>query len=325
MASQFPFMPEQASSLASEVDNLTLFLVGYASFFTIVIGLMVIVLAIRYRRRHADEVGGHFDNSHLLEIVWTVIPLLIVIVTFAWGAKVYFQLYRVLRGAAEYYATGKQWMWKTQQPTGQREINELHVPVGKAVKLVMASEDVLHSFYVPAFRVKADVVPGRYTSLWFQPTKPGRYHLFCAEYCGAEHSGMNGWVVVQPQDEYDAWLAGTPALAPAAAGEQLFAQYSCTTCHGERNGGRGPALAGLYGRTVALAGGGHAIADEAYLRESILNPAAKIVEGYESIMPSFQGQLSEESVLQLIAYIKSLNGGTPSPATAGHVAEGVAQ
>jgi len=207
MPFRLPFFPEQASSFAHEVDALTLWLVGMAAFFTVLIAALVLVFALKYRRRSPDQVGTRFDESPLLEIVWTVIPLVVVLFTFAWGAKVYFRLYRPPAGAVEYHVTGKQWMWKTQHPTGQREINELHLPVGQPTKLLMTSEDVIHSFFVPAFRVKADVLPGRYTTMWFTPTKPGRYHLFCTEYCGAEHSRMIGWITVQEPEEYQRWLA----------------------------------------------------------------------------------------------------------------------
>ncbi|MBP1643369.1 MAG: cytochrome c oxidase, subunit [Acidobacteria bacterium] len=318
MPFKIPFMPEQASSMAGEVDALTLYLVAMASFFTVLVAAMVIYFAIRYRRRSPDEVGGSFDNSALLEITWTVIPVLIVLFTFVWGARVAFRLYRPPADAVQYYVTGKQWMWKTQHPTGQREINELHVPLGQPVKLLMTSEDVIHSFFVPAFRVKADVLPGRYTSLWFTPTKTGRFHLFCAEYCGAEHSRMIGWVTVMEPEEYQAWLASVPTQgSPTAAGERLFAQLACHTCHQDAAGAKGPALGGLYGRPVALADGRTVLADESYLRESILNPAAKVVAGYEAVMPSFQGQVSEEGILELINYVKSLPaGGSASVAAA---------
>ena len=305
---QLPFMPEQASAGASEVDNLTLFLVGMGTFFTVLIALMVIVFAVRYRRKADNQVGSNFENSAFLEITWTVIPLLIALFSFGWGVKVFFRLYRPPANAIEYQVTGKQWMWKIQHPTGQREINELHVPVGQPTRLVMTSEDVIHSFFVPAFRAKADVLPGRQSSIWFTPTKVGRYHLFCTEFCGTEHSGMIGWVTVQTQEEYQAWLAAAPApKAPSADGGRLFAQYACNTCHKPTAGGRGPVLAGIYGTDVALADGGKAHVDDAYLRESILMPSAKMVQGYEPIMPSFQGQLSDEALQQLISSIKSLS------------------
>jgi cytochrome c oxidase subunit 2 len=307
MPFQIPFVPEQASTFAKDVDALTFYLVGMATFFTVLIAAMVVYFALRYRRASPDEVGGTFDNSALLEVIWTVIPVLIVLFTFVWGARVYFRLYRPPADAVQYYVTGKQWMWKTQHPTGQREINELHVPLGQPVKLLMTSEDVIHSFFVPAFRTKADVIPGRYTSIWFTPSKTGRFHLFCTEYCGTEHSRMIGWVTVMEPEEYQAWLASVPTQgSPTAAGERLFAQLACHTCHQETSGAQGPALGGLYGRPVTLADGRTVIADESYLRESILSPAAKVVAGHAAVMPSFQGQVSEEGILELITYIKSL-------------------
>jgi cytochrome c oxidase subunit II len=205
------------------------------------------------------------------------------------------------------YVVGKQWMWKFQHLDGQREINELHVPVGRAVKLIMTSEDVIHDVFVPAFRVKADVLPGRYTNIWFQPTKPGRYHLFCAEYCGTRHSGMIGEVVVMDPTEYQAWLSGGTAQGSlASAGEKLFQDLACNTCHRPDAQGRGPILQGLFGKTQTLEGGGTVVVDEAYVRESILNPGAKITAGFQPIMPAFQGLVTEEQLLELIEYVKSL-------------------
>jgi len=213
-------------------------------------------------------------------------------------------------GALEINVTGKQWMWKVQHPGGQREIDELHVPAWRPVKLVMTSQDVIHDFSIPAFRVKQDVLPGSYVTQWFTATKPGEYHLFCAEYCGTMHSGMVGRVVVMPPAEYDAWLAGvTPDEPPAASGARLFASLGCAQCHGQN----APTLAGLYGRPVTLADGKTVIADEEYLRESIENPPARIVAGFEPRMPSFRGQLTDEQLGQLVAYIKSL--GAVAPAT----------
>jgi cytochrome c oxidase subunit 2 len=204
---------------------------------------------------------------------------------------------------------GKQWMWKAQHPLGKSEINMLHVPVNQPVKLIMTSQDVIHSFYIPAFRVKKDVLPGRYTELWFEATKTGEYHLFCAEYCGTEHSQMIGSVVVMEQLEYERWLSGNVAgESMAAAGQRLFEQRGCASCHAGTSDARGPALAGLFGKEVQLEDGRTVTADESYLRESILNPQAKVVAGYSPVMPTFEGQISEEGLLQLVAYIKSLEG-----------------
>jgi cytochrome c oxidase subunit 2 len=319
MSFKIPFVPEQASSLARDVDNLTFFLVAMGAFFTVLIAAMVLFFAVRYRRSHPDQVGAAFDSSTLLEMIWTLIPLGIVLFTFVWGAKVYFRLYRPPTDAVVYQVTGKQWMWKTQHPTGQREINELHVPLGQAIRLNMTSEDTIHSFFVPAFRTKADVIPGRYTSIWFTPTKVGRFHLFCTEFCGAEHSRMIGWVTVQEPEDHQRWLASLPVpVTPVAAGEQLFAALSCGTCHGGAGSHAGPALAGLYGRQVELADRSRVRADERYLREAILDPGAAVVAGFQPVMPSFRGQVTEEDVLALIGYIKSL----PAERTAALAASG---
>ena len=234
-------------------------------------------------------------------------------VMFAWGAKLYVTIERPPADAMIIHVIGKQWMWKLQHPEGAQEINTLHIPVGRPVKLIMTSQDVIHSFYVPAFRTKQDVVPGRYTNEWFQATRSGRYHLFCAEYCGAQHSGMIGEVVAMEPADYQAWLAGTPPdVPPAVAGEKLFYQYNCQTCHGQR----APTLAGLYNRRVQLTDGSTVLADDDYLRESIINPPAKIVAGYPStIMPTYQGMLTEEQILDLISYIKSLKNESTGEAT----------
>ncbi len=300
-------LPEQASSLAAEVDRLTWFLIGMSTFFTVLIAVMVVGFALRYRRRDPESVGSRFDNSAPLEITWTVIPLLIVLFTFFWGAKVYFDLYKVPADTATFYVTGKRWMWKIQHPTGQREINELRVPLGQPVRLLMTSEDVIHSFYVPAFRTKSDVLPGRYTSIWFRPTRTGTFHLFCTEYCGAEHSRMIGSVHVMEPDDYQQWLASVAVpVLPATDGRELFADLGCANCHRAESDARGPSLNGLYGRQVELVGGARVRADETYLRESILSPARRVVAGYQPVMPSYRGQLSEERMIALIEYIKSL-------------------
>jgi cytochrome c oxidase subunit 2 len=320
MQPKIHLLPEQASSLAGQVDSLYLWLVGISVFFSLLIAALILVFAVRYRRRAPREVGSRFDSSLLLEVTWSVIPLLIVLGTFFWGAKLYFGMFRPPADAVEYFVTGKQWMWKIQHPTGQREINQLHVPIGVPIKLTMTSEDVIHSFFVPAFRVKADVLPGRYTTLWFKATEKGTYHLFCTEYCGAEHSKMIGQVVVMDREEYQAWLAGgATGVSMAAAGEQLFTQLACSTCHKADATGRGPVLVGVFGSQVRLANGSTLIADENYLRESILNPMAKVVYGYQPVMPTYQGQLSEEGLLQLISYLKTqkVPPSAPEPPAAG--------
>jgi len=316
--------PEQASTLAPSVDMLYLFLIGVSLFFGLLIAGLLIVFAIRYRRRAGDPIPEPIHGSTALELTWTIIPFGIAMVIFFWGAVLFFEMARPPDNAHEVFVVGKQWMWKLQHLEGRREINELHVPIGQAVKLTMTSEDVIHAFYVPAFRMKADVVPGRYTTTWFQATKLGEFHLFCAEYCGTEHSGMIGRIVVMEPADYQAWLsesapvpttlvagaaaAGvqTAALSPVPAGEVLFNQKACATCHQPQGGALGPSLVGVYGKRVALQDGHEVVADDGYLRESILNPTAKLVAGFQPVMPTFQGQLDEEQVMHLIQYIKSL-------------------
>ncbi len=293
--------------MAGRVDALYFFLIGVAGFFSLLIAGLIVFFAVRFRRRTLDGVGARTHGGMLLEITWTVIPLMIVMVIFVWGASVFFAMSRPPDETETIYVVGKQWMWKFQHLDGKREINELHVPIGRAVKLVMTSEDVIHDVFVPAFRVKADVLPGRYTSIWFTPTKAGRFHLFCAEYCGTRHSGMVGEVNVMDPTQYQTWLSGgAPEGSLASAGEKLFADLACNTCHRPDAEGRGPVLQGLFGRTVTLQSGERALIDEAYVRESILNPSAKITAGYQPIMPTFQGLVSEEQLLELVEYVKSL-------------------
>jgi cytochrome c oxidase subunit 2 len=302
-----PLFPESASTMAGRVDALYFFLIAVAVFFSLLIAGLTISFAVKYRRRAPQSVGTVIQGGMLLEITWIVIPSLITVVIFVWGASVFFAMSRPPDETINVYVVGKQWMWKFQHLDGQREINELHVPVGRAVKLIMTSEDVIHDVFVPAFRVKADVLPGRYTNIWFQATKPGRYHLFCAEYCGTRHSGMIGEVVVMDPSEYQTWLSGgAPEGSLASAGEKLFADLACNTCHRPDAQGRGPVLQGLFGKTVTVQGGESVVVDEAYVRESILTPAAKITAGFQPIMPTFQGLVSEEQLLQLIEYVKSL-------------------
>ena len=302
-----PFAPDQASTVAGTVDDLYTFLVGLTIFFSVLITALIIFFALKYRRRSEDEYPRPIEGSMKLETVWIVIPFIVVMVIFVWGASVYFAVFRPPEDALDVYVVGKQWMWKFEHPDGQREINELHVPIGRRVKLTMATEDVIHAVYVPAFRLKADVVPGRYTSIWFEPTKPGRYHLFCAEYCGTKHSGMIGWVTVMSPADYQTWLSGgSGEESLAVRGQKVFMNLACNSCHRSDGSGRGPVLDGLFGRTVELEGGQKLIADENYIRESILNPKAKIVAGYQPVMPTFQGLVGEEQLLQLVTYIKSL-------------------
>jgi cytochrome c oxidase subunit 2 len=313
MQSWVPFVPDSASTFSWKVDAVYFYLSGITLFFTLLISAILIFFVLRYRRRSPYEIPRPIAGSHKLETLWSVIPFLIAMTIFGWAAKVYFEQYSPPQNAMEVYVVGKQWMWKIQHSTGQREINELHVPVGKKIKLIMTTEDVIHDFFVPAFRMKADVVPGKYTTQWFEATKTGTYHLFCAEYCGMNHSGMIGSVIVMESREFDNWLSGNAGnTTPAVAGQQLFQTLGCVSCHGANGeGGRGPTLAGLFGRDVRLGNGQTVRADEAYIRESILNPQAKLVEGFGPIMPTFQGQVSEDQLVQLLAFIKSLQISNP--------------
>jgi len=299
--------PVQASTFAPDVDHLLYFLLAVAVFFSLAIFCSIFYFAIRYRRRSENELPRAIHGGMALEILWSVIPLGLTMVMFTWGANIYFNESRPPDNALDIYVVGKQWMWKLEHLEGQREINELHIPVGRAVRLTMTSEDVIHSFFVPAFRTKQDAVPGRYTTTWFKPTKAGKYHLFCAEYCGTNHSRMGGWVYVMEPRDYEAWLSGgTSGGSLAENGQKLFDELACGNCHKPDGSGRCPSLTGLFGKTVQLAGGGTVQADEGYIRESILQPQAKIVAGYGPIMPTFQGLVTEEGVMQLIEYIKSL-------------------
>jgi cytochrome c oxidase subunit II len=310
----FPLFPEQASTMATRVDTLFFFLVAVSVFFVALIFSLIVVFAVKYRRRAEDERPAPIEGDFWLEVVWSVIPLGLTMVMFVWGAIIYFDIFNPPNDALEISIVGRQWMWKAQHPEGQSEINELHVPLGQPVKLMMTSEDVIHDFFLPAFRVKQDVLPGRYTNLWFEPTKAGEYPLYCAEYCGTQHSGMIGRVVVLEPAEFQKWLSGgATGMSMADLGASLFQRFGCPTCH--RAGGtiQGPSLTGLFGKTVQLEGGATVIVDEDYIRESIVDPRTKIVAGYQPIMPTFKGLISEEGLLQLIAYIKSLSAAERKP------------
>jgi cytochrome c oxidase subunit 2 len=312
MWQNLPLFPERASSMAGHVDALFLFLVSITIFFTLLVAALIVVFAIRYRKDrqpNAEQIHG----SMALEITWTVIPLAITMVIFVWGAAIYFMESRPPKDAMEIYAVGKQWMWKFQHVEGPREINTLHVPLNRDVRLIMTSQDVIHDVFVPAFRVKADVLPGRYTSIWFRATKPGRYHLFCAEYCGTQHSGMIGEVVVMDQSEYAQWTQSGADGSLASTGEKYFQHFGCATCHRTDMAGRGPNLVGVFGKAQLLEDGRTVNADETYIRESILNPGAKIVGGFKNIMPTFEGQIDEDGLIALVAYVKALGNGMGNP------------
>ena len=305
----FPLHPEQASSMAGNVDQLLDFLMAVSIFFTVLIFATVFFFVVRYRRSRqakAEQIHGNLP----LEILWSVIPFGLTIIMFVWGASLFIRNSRPPRNSTEVYVVGKQWMWKLQHPEGPREINELHVPVNEPVKLTMTSVDVIHDFYIPAFRIQKDVVPGMYTTLWLKANRVGRYHFFCNQFCGTNHALMGGWVDVMSRSDYEKWLSGGVQDKPMSeGGAQLYSQYGCITCHGA---GKAPSLTGLYMTQVKLDNGQTVVADDAYLRESILYPSAKIVAGYNPIMPTFQGQITEEQLLQILAYIKSLAPQQPS-------------
>ena len=320
MQSPLPFFPEQASNFAGNVDALFSYILVTAIFFTVLVSLLAIFAAFRYRRKNASDIGAEIHGNTALEIGWTLIPLILALGMFAWGAVIYVNYRTAPKDTLDVFVIGKQWMWKLQQPNGRKEINELHVPVNRNIKVILGSEDVIHNFYVPAFRVKMDVVPGRYNTMWFRPTKVGKYHFFCSQYCGTNHAMMGGWVTVMDPAEYAAWLSDEGGdVTPVSAGEKLFTQLACTTCHVSNGTGRGPSLNGVYGAKVLLADGSTVTADESYIRESILQPKAKIVAGYQPVMPTFQGLVTEEQILNLTAYIKSLQT-QPVPAKGAGVA-----
>jgi cytochrome c oxidase subunit 2 len=307
MDTSFRLFPEAASTAAPLVDRLYFFLLAVSSFFTLLICVTILYFAIKYRRgARVNRSISHLGSLWKLEAIWSAIPLGLTMVMFLWGADLYFRAHQPPRTSAQVNVVAKQWMWKIQHTTGKQEINALHVPVGRPVLLTMISEDVIHSFYVPAFRLKQDVLPASYTTLWFEPTKPGHYHLFCAEYCGTSHSGMIGEVVAMEPSDFAEWLQGGPAQSPEAAGGRLFEQFRCGNCHANPIAPRCPPLDGLFGSQVRLTGGETVIADEAYVRESILDPQAKVVAGYQPVMPTYKEQIGEADLFNLIAYLKSL-------------------
>lgn len=303
---ELSFFPEAASTLAWEIDAVYLFSVALTVVFTALIFALLVFVAVKFKRQ-GDEIPKPIHGSAPLEILWSIIPFVITMVLFGWGALVFFKYSSPPPNAMDIHVVGKQWMWKVQHPEGKREINDLHVPVGQPIRLLITSEDVLHDYYIPAFRLKRDAVPGRYNSYWFEATKVGEYHIFCAEYCGNEHSRMIGTVYVMSPEDYDDWLALDDGFEdPAVTGERLFSQLRCDSCHSQDGVGRAPSLTGLFGSQVNLQGGERVVANEAYIRESIVDPTHAVVAGFGPGMPTFQGQVSEEQILELIAYIKTL-------------------
>ncbi|MFL6451646.1 MAG: cytochrome c oxidase subunit II [Bryobacteraceae bacterium] len=329
MNTALKFWPDSASSVSGQVNLFFALMVVLCTTVAVGIASVLIYSTLRYHRKHDDEMGRPTRYVITIEVAWTVLPFFFFCGMFAWGSKLYFDIERPPDDAINMYAIGQQWMWELQHPEGQREINELHVPVGRPVRLSMISQDVIHSFFVPAFRTKQDVLPGRYTTIWFKATVPGKYHLFCAEYCGAKHSGMIGWIYAMAPQDYQTWLTeGAAEGSLASQGEKYFHQFGCANCHHFDRQGRAPYLNDLYGREVETAGGPTVRADDTYIRESILDPNAKIVYGFQpNVMPNYTGQLNENQVLALISYVKALGPepGAQQPSSSGTAPRGYGQ
>ena len=312
--SRFPLFPEAASTLANSVDTLFFVWLAIAGLVSLVVAALIVWFAVKYRRgskanRQMKSGALEEREEHGLELAWILLPLVIFLSMFIWAAKLYYVHAAAPPDAMEIYVVGKQWMWKLQHSDGRREINELHVPVGRAVKLVMISEDVIHDFSVPVFRIKQDVLPGRYTSLWFAATKAGDYRLFCSQYCGTDHARMIGHVVAMEPAAFQRWLtAGNEQPGLVEQGATLFRKYGCSGCHGANTSVQAPRLDALYGAQVELADGSSVIADERYIYDSVMLPDKEIVAGYPAIMPSYQGQIGEEDLIAIVKYIKSLRG-----------------
>jgi cytochrome c oxidase subunit 2 len=309
MNDAFHLLPVSASTAAGRYDMLALAVFTLIGFVALAVLVLIVFFSIRYRKSSAADRSHAPATGRRIEVAWTVIPLLLFLAIYAWGAYDYARLYREPPNAMPVFVVAKQWMWKLEHASGRREIDELHVPLGQPVRLVMTSQDVIHSFYVPAFRIKQDVVPGRYTTIWFTPTQTGEFHLFCAEYCGTDHAGMHGRIVVMRPAEFTAWLqSGNTQPGIAARGFEQYRRYGCSGCHEAQSSVHAPDLHGLLGRTVHLQDGRTLVADEAYIRDSVLLPKKDVAAGFEPIMPSFAGQISEEDLLAIIEYIRSTGG-----------------
>jgi cytochrome c oxidase subunit 2 len=298
--------PAEASGISPYVDALYLFLVLMTVFGTALVAALLLVFSIRYRRAK-NPVATQIEGSTLLEATWTIIPLAIFLVVFVWGALLYFRIYNPPANAMNIYIVGKQWMWKAEHPGGQHEINALHVPMGQPIQLTMISQDVFHSFSIPDFRIKREVIPGRYSTVWFEATQTGTYHLFCTQYCGTQHSGMVGEVTVMTPEDYRKWLQqSTSGMSLAQNGERLFASMGCNSCHSGNAAARGPSLAGVFGSRLTLTDGSQILVDDAYLRDAILNPSKHVTAGFAPIMPTYQGQMSEDGLIDLVEFIKNM-------------------
>jgi cytochrome c oxidase subunit II len=305
--SGFPFWPDSASAYARQIDFLFGSLLVIACLTIGLVFFLLLYFANKYRHGSNADRSGTTKKTWRFEVSWTIATLLVFVGLAVWGGRLYVELYNPPADALQIFVVGKQWMWKAQHPGGQREINELHVPVGEDVRLVLASQDVIHSFFIPALRIKQDVVPGRYETMWFRADKVGHYHLFCAEYCGTDHAHMGGWVTVMNHRDFSNWLemqGGEETLA--AQGQELFRSYGCSGCHGAGATVRAPRLEGLFGSPVPLSNGSVVVADERYIRDSILDPKGQVAAGYAPVMPTFEGQVSEDDLAKLVAYIESI-------------------
>jgi cytochrome c oxidase subunit II len=299
--------PREASTIAPYADALYFFLLTITVIGLVLVATLVFGFSIRYRQSN-HPVAEQVEGSTLLEATWTIIPLALFLVVFVWGALLYFRIYTPPANSMNIYVVGKQWMWKAEHPGGQHEINALHVPTGRPVQLTMISQDVFHSFSIPDFRVKREVIPGRYSTVWFEATTPGTYHLFCTQYCGTNHSQMIGEITVLTPEDYQKWTEGsTSGMSLAQNGERLFATMGCNACHSGSAAARGPNLGGVYGSKLQLASGSEVLVNEAYLRDAILNPSQHVTAGYAPIMPTYQGQVSEDGLIDLVEYIKGLD------------------
>jgi cytochrome c oxidase subunit II len=298
--------PAEASTIAPYADALYAFLMAITVIGLVLVGALVFGFSIRYRKAR-NPIATQVEGSTLLEATWTIIPLALFMVAWIWGALLYFRIYDPPTNAMNIYVVGKQWMWKAEHEGGQHEINALHVPTGRAVQLTMISQDVFHSFSIPDFRIKREVIPGRYSTVWFEATTPGTYHIFCTQYCGTNHSAMIGAVTVLSPEDYEKWTQGsTSGTSLAQNGERLFASMGCNACHSGSAAARGPNLAGVYGSKLQLTSGSQVLVNDAYLRDAILNPSQHVTAGYAPIMPTYQGQVSEDGLIDLVEYIKNM-------------------
>jgi cytochrome c oxidase subunit 2 len=304
------FFPGQSSTIANEVDSLFYFIFYLSIFFFVLVTGGSFYFAWRYRKKGKDTFTTGLSHNTSLEVFWTVVPTILVFIIFVWGFKTYLKMNIPPENALQIKVTAQKWFWGFSYPQGATTTNEIVVPVNKPVNLLMSSQDVIHSFYVPGFRVKMDVIPNRYSTLWFQPTEQGEFDLFCTEYCGKGHSEMIGKVRVVSDQEYQSWLdsnTGENDLPPDEWGAQLYKSKACFTCHSiDGTPNVGPTFKGVFGSTAELTDGSTVTVDENYIRQSILEPQSQIVAGFQPVMPTFQGQLKEAEIDALIAYLKTL-------------------